>query len=357
MPENLSDKYQVFLQAAQVINQQNALRIKTEQEDERLRLREQYQNELFESKKAQLDAERKEFEANQKLAQAKLAVSQENAKASTSRAASYAESVKLRAKAGGSDYYKNLQAKKLELDINEKLVENHKEAINNLTQGTPTGDPTLDDNTMLLRMTPEELEKEYKRIQGGVLSGDRNVLNQLLADQPGMDINASSNLYLSKLAGIAKHRDDQKNKYLDGVLKSNPEDKAAQFLKGRNFVLELETPRQGEGAVQKAQGDQAKADATGQLPAGAGPGAVTNPGGPPPSPEAKQALETIDTYTAEMLATPEGVTSAASYIAERFLALRARNDPSRTLFYQKAAARSPALAAKVIELINANKKK
>lgn len=358
MPQNFVPSFvEVWMQAAQVINQQNALRQKAEQEEERLALREQQLNQTAQLKQAALDAREKEFEANMKLKTAQQQISQMNAQANVSRASSYAKSVEQRKQAGGADYHKQLQSQMLELKIKKEQVSNHQEAINNLTQGMPTGDPALDDNPMLLRMTPEELEKEYKRIQSGVLTGDRNVLNQLLADQPGMDINASSNLYLSKLAGIAQHRDEQKTKYLDGVLKSNPEDEAAKFLKGTNYVKAMEAPRQGEGAIQKAQEDQTKANTTGEIPPGAGPGAATNPTGPPPSLEAKRVLETIDTYTAELLSTPQGVTSAASYVAEQYRALRARNDPSAALLYQKVLSRSPALAAKAAELIKAGSKK
>src|SRR5687767_1382747 len=138
VPESLNSLSEVFLQAAQVINQQAALRQRAEQEDARLRLKEQYQNELFESKAAALKAREDEFNATMKLKTAQQQISKMNAEANVSRATSYAESVKSRAKAGGADYYKNLQAQKLALEVNDKLVENHKEAINNLTQGTPT---------------------------------------------------------------------------------------------------------------------------------------------------------------------------------------------------------------------------
>lgn len=79
MPENLNDKYQVFLQAAQVINQQAALQQRAEQEDARLRLKEQYQNELFESKAAALKAKEEQFNATMALKQAQQQVAEMNA--------------------------------------------------------------------------------------------------------------------------------------------------------------------------------------------------------------------------------------------------------------------------------------
>lgn len=360
MPQNFVPSFvEVWMQAAQVINQQNALRQRAEAEDERLRLKEQYQNELFDSRAKKLEAEEKKFEAEMALKQTQTAIKEMNAQ--TYRMG--AETGRMRAeltasKAEKSGYAEQQKTQAVELSNLSKTVDLHEKAIENRVVGKPTGNPALDTPQLapLRGMSTKGLEQEYHSTKSKVTAGDFDAINKVLANSPGMEVGVATDLYLDNIAGLMEWRNAEKNSYLEGVLSTHPDDRAAQLLKGKNFVFDLVVSQPGQGAVQKAQGDQAKANVTGQPPAGASPGTTSNPSGTPPSPEAKEALAVLDTYTHELLSTPEGQTRAASDIATRYKSLKARNDPSALELYQKTLARSPALAKQVEDILRAGRK-
>src|SRR5262245_9598892 len=143
-----------LLQAAQVINVQNALRIRAEQEGERLRLKEQYMDDL--NKRAEeknrlteeviaLRAEAKKRDQDQRDRE----LDQREEQLEINRAA---EERKSKEK-GADDYEASLKRRKLELgvaaaeeDAFNSQVKKLSTRIDNTLARTPTGDKSIDED-------------------------------------------------------------------------------------------------------------------------------------------------------------------------------------------------------------------
>lgn len=348
---------QVLLQAAQVINAQNALQQKAEQEEERLRLREAYQTELAESRNKLLETREKEFEASMALKQANLQIAKINSEANTLRAQTYAAKAKASA-ASGPDYLKQLQVEKAKLAIEKGQgevfdagVKRHLGFIDNLMKNTPTSD-----DPVINGMGFEDIEREYRTVKHGVQAGDRNIINHVLSKKPGMNLNESSELYLGELTDRLQAMNEQKKNYLEGILSSNPNDKAAKYLLGRDFVMDVNLPKPGEDRTQVLQGAQAAANQTGALPPTAPAG--TTAGDQPPSAAVKAAWDKFAGYSPEMLSTPAGLNSAASEMAQALTEAQARDATGTEMRAIGAKLKnSPALYNKVTEILRATRRK
>jgi len=357
-----------LLQAAQVINVQNALRIRAEQEGERLRLKEQYMDDL--NKRAEeknrlteeviaLRAEAKKRDQDQRDRE----LDQREEQLEINRAA---EERKSKEK-GADDYEASLKRRKLELgvaaaeeDAFNSQVKKLSTRIDNTLARTPTGDKSIDEDPSIFGQTKEQLTKTLNQISDDLRGGSVSQATLTMLAKTRPEIHDPIQAAKSQQARIQKYmnwRTLKRNEQLEIIEEGAPNYKAAQFLMGEDYLGEAMSPR--SGSVRVNQESQEQADETGQIPPNAPAGTVGRAGpSPPPSADVREAFRIIDTFSPEMLQSGDGVARAASTVYEQLRKLQAVNDRQGTIdVLAKSKAKSPALRAKLRDLLNANSKK
>ena len=366
MPQNFVPSFtEVWLQAAQVINQQNALRQRAEEAEERMALREKYQDDI--NKRA---AERNKLEAEKIALQSEVATMRQQNKERElddreRRTAAYEASVNIRAAKDSSDAYgKGLTNRLKELNIAKQEADALETKLDADLIG-PTGDATIDQDPGLIQMDKKGLENLFKRLY---TARDSGVIDQMLAaevrksDPSITDPTAALEARLGRVQRLMQWRQQKRAKSLETLRTVKPDDKNVQFLQTKDYLQDALAPRPGEDSIQKAQGDQAKANAG----AVRGPADLLNftPGTspvPPPggwSPDTVKAFEAMDSFSPALLSSPEGLARGAETTYQLLRRAKAVGDrPSAEGILRKAAGKGPAFYNKLLGILESNKGK
>jgi hypothetical protein len=353
---------ETLLQAAQVINASNAVRERAQAEDERLKQKQQQFEESMQLREAASKAREDLVAAQTELAKARAqktledaAVVQQNADTKMYNAETYARNQTEKERHNRTlETYRSQNVKPEEV---QKYIDNQDAALIMTGDGP---DDIKQSNPGLLR-TPLSQLRTMRNSAQGVASGmkanmgtaEMQMLHQAdpaaFATDP---IEGSRNL-MRTIDRIAVWREGR----IKSVIAANPDTPAniKNALAAYDLRDAISQPREGEGSIGKAQGDQSAAQgqqAPGTAPAT--PGTVSAP----VTPETDRAMQQINGFSPEMLNKSDGVASAASLavslIQER---LRAGDRGGVLALQAQIVNKSAALDAKVRELLKANKKK
>lgn len=337
MPQDLNSLYEVFLQSAKVINEQQALRMKTELTEERLKQQKAQQDEKISIQKdilelkGQLAAQsqmNKDREFDEKKRQFDEEVARKN-KEFEEREARLSANQASRTKSG------NLL----------KLYEDQDTAMVLSGGAAPSSVNTTYPSFASTRMKDlETMRKSAQKVESGAFATlDSSIMDMLNKADPNFGSNpkeAATRMVKAITATI-----EWRGPRIRDSLLSNPftPDDVKTSLRAFDVNKEVQQPTEGEDSALKGAADQAT-----------GKGTKSDT---PNTAQTDKYLQQIATFSSEMLSKPESLNVAASEIAtmlnER---LAAKDMAGFRKISNAAAAKSEELKKKIADILKSRKK-